>query len=292
MTWNQKITTFYNTNKGIIWLVVIALILYTVYSPTNVFTAISTGDSGRYEMMGAPKMMMGRAPQASEPAAYPEEEKRIMKTAHMNMESEKEDYERAKGGIESTVTANKGFYVSQNEYKTVYGDITYRTYAATIKVPVQAFEATLDQLKKVAELKQLTMEASDLTSQYHDTQTELATQQSLKKRVEELLKKAEKIEDIIRLEEKLSEYQQRIDNIQKQLINMERQTDYSAISVTLEEKHEIKESLYEFTGVRDLVRNIVKSLDSILVTLTTLSGWIIVALLAWGGYRIYHRKRG
>ncbi|MBI5398368.1 DUF4349 domain-containing protein [Candidatus Woesearchaeota archaeon] len=314
--WNMRVTDFYNANKGLIWIAVIVLVLFYVFGTSNSvpFRPSESFGDGFSEgaqagavrqafggVMGAQsKVMMADAnleqypspippPYPGDESGYvPGADKKIRKTGWLALEVEKDQYESAKNKIETIIGQNKGFYISKNEYKTAVGDaLTYRTYQTVLKVPVEAFDATISELKNAAEVKNLNIDASDLTSQYYDIKSDLETQKQLKKRVEELLNKAEKIEDIIRLEEKLSEYTQRIDNIQKQLVNIDRQTDYSTITVTLEEKHEVKESFYEFTGLRELVRNVVQSFDSIVVTLSNLIGWIVLALLVFGGYRLY-----
>ncbi|MBI4739081.1 DUF4349 domain-containing protein [Candidatus Woesearchaeota archaeon] len=323
-TWNKRLTDFYNTNKGLIWIAAIVLTLFYLFGSNSVAPfGLSESFDGAFAdrapamasrqafggaMMGAPsKAMMTEMTSGAEyesypspiPPPYPGDEagyvpgadKKIRKTGWVQLEVNKESYETSKSKIELLIGANKGFYISKNEYKTSIGDdLVYRTYSISLKVPVELFDKMISELKEVAEVENINVDASDLTSQYADIKSDLETQKQLKKRVEELLNKAEKIEDIIKLEEKLSEYTQRIDNIQKQLVNIDRQTDYSTITVTLEEKHEVKESFYEFTGLRELVRNVVQSFDSIIVTLSNLIGWIVLALLAFGGYRLYKTR--
>jgi hypothetical protein len=319
--WNERVTDFYARNRGMIWIVAILLVLFYLFGNSGslpvpyaadydvgyaqgggmmaVRNAVAGVASAPAKMMYAEsdgvaydEMMMYPRPYPAEEPGYVEgEEAKVRKTAWMQLEVEKEDYEEAKDSIEAIITSSKGFYVSKNEYKNYYDDSSYKTYTTSIKVPVESFESAMLQLKKVAEIKNMNIDASDLTSQYHDTKAELESKKALKARVEELLKKADRIEDIIRLEEKISEYQQQIDYIEKRLTNIERQTDYSTITVTLEEKHEIKESFYEFTGLRQLVRNMVRSFDRIIVTFSNLIGWIVLGLLVWGGYRLYKRKK-
>ena len=314
---------FYQRHKSVIWTIIGLVAFYIVWngfiqpsmggafgsSPASQDSYRESGTRGfGMSKMAFPSQMRASSPPmvesvseegspslpyapSVESSSAPDEEKRIRKAGYLNLEVEKDRYDQAKSSIEGVMNANKGFYTAKKEQKQNYREVEFRTYFTTIRVPVDRFDAAVDQLKGVASLKSLNVDATDVTNQFHDLKMEMVSQLALMGRVEDLLKRAEKMEDIIKIEEKLSQYQQRVDEIKKQITNLARQTDYSTIEVSLEEEHEVKESFYAFTGARELVKNVVQSFDSVVVMFTALSGWIVVALIIWGVYRWWNRTK-
>lgn len=221
----------------------------------------------------------------------PNVDKKIQKTAYLNLEVEKSDYNSAKKKINAALNNYNGFYVSQNEAKETYNNADYRTYFISIKFPKDKFDQAVNELKAVGELKNLSIDASDLTSQYYDTKGYLDSNIAVKNRIQKLLDQTTNITDIINIEQKLADLQRQIDSYQSQLTNIDRQTDYSQISVTLKEKRGYVESVYEMTKLRDLFRNSVRSFDNVFVLVSNLIGYAILFLIVWGAYKLIKKFR-
>ncbi len=217
---------------------------------------------------------------------YPEEERMLRKTANVELEVKREDYGNAKLALEGMTTKYDGYYTNKNERKITYGDNEYRVYTMTIKVPVDQFEDAVDEIKTIANLEGVNVNAYDMTTQYYDVKTYLDNYQKEKEKLDELYDMAEEIEDLIAIQERLTEVQRQIDRYQAQLDNIERQTDYSSIYVTLSEERDVVEGFYEMTGLRELWRNIVMSFDNVFVFISRLIGWVIIGLLILGGIKI------
>lgn len=231
------------------------------------------------------------APVSNEAEYYADGEKKIEKTANIQIEVEGEEYTGAVKELKDIIDRNKGFYTYENEYKSYYADKEYRTYYITLKVPFDNFEAAAEQLKLIGDVKNYNAYSNDLTTQYMDTKAYLESYQKEKARIEELLGKAEKIEDIIKVEEKLTELQRTIDSYQMQLKNIERVTDYSQITVSIQEKKPVSEAIYQMTGMKTLLRNIIRSFDTLFTFISHIIGWVIGILVVYGIYKWVKRKR-
>ena len=234
-------------------------------------------------------MAKSYAPSA-EIAASDYQDRRISYNANVNLETEKSQYDSKKSMLSGIPDKYAGYYTYQNEYKSEYNNIEYRSFSITIKVPVKSYNEVIEEIKKVADVKSLNVYASDMTNEFTDAKAYLDSYKKEKDKIEALLDKATTVEDIIKIEDKLTDLQQKIDNYQQQITNIERQTDYAQISVSLEEKRPISETFYQWTGIREHLRNIVSGFDNILVLISSWLAWIIVIGLGWIVYSAVKRK--
>lgn len=244
----------------------------------------------------APSVSSARSKAGYEEAAYDmdltgisEQDRKIKKNARLSLETKKENYDNSIIEIKQVYENNGGYYTNIDESKYRYNEIDYRTYRITFKVPFDNFENTVNELKDVAEVKSVNVDSTDLTTQYMDVKGYLDSYTKEKDKVEKLLEKAEEIEDIIKIQERLTELQRLIDSYTQQLKNIERVTDYSEISVTLEEKRPISEEFIRWTGARELLRNFLGAFDNFIVLISKTLGWLIILGLLWIGYKGFNK---
>jgi hypothetical protein len=307
MSFSNKIKEFYSSKKEFLWLVVIVLVLFSVASNFGGSSFKSVGgyaeSSEMMAMNDAPRMMKSASfasegmaadmhmpqPELYEQAPVEDEERKIRKTANMQLEVEKTAYESAKAAINVVIDSNSGFYTSKNENKHNWYDSHYKTYNIAFKVPKDGFEETIESLRAIGEVKNLNVDSYDMTTQYQDIQADLDSKEKVKARVAELLVKAEDIKDVITIEEKLANLQREIDNYNKRLTNIDRQTDYSTISVQITEKHDVKDTFYEMTPVKEHLENVIISFDDLFSFLSRTVAFIIGILVLFGLYKGYKR---
>ncbi len=113
----------------------------------------------------------------------------------------------------------------------------------TIKVPNSYFDVLLDSISRVSiftEFENITTQ--DITEEYLDLESRLATKQEVKKRYVEILRKnAKTVEDILATEEKLRILQEEIEAAQGRLKYLSNKVSYSTVQVDLFETVEYKE---------------------------------------------------
>lgn len=281
----MNISKFIENNKGIVIILLIILALMFLGNSRSpapmMMKSTSHAESATYDS-GMRSLSSGVALDKN----YASGEK-IRKTANLNLEVEKSDYENTKSKVDALIEG--GLYTNKNEYKSNYGNREYKNYRITIKVPVSQYSMILSQLKEMGNVKSFSESANDLTTQYKDIEAYLSSYKKEKAKVEELLDKTEDIQDIIVIENKLSELQRNIDSYQKQLINIDRQVNYGTIYFSMSEKVSASQIILQWTGLTDHLRNIVNGVDSVLVFITSSLGWIVFILLMYGGYKFFKR---
>jgi len=119
----------------------------------------------------------------------------------------------------------------------------------TIKVPNANFDSLLDSIASVAiftEFENITTQ--DVTEEFLDLESRLATKQEVKERYEDILRKnAKTVEDILATEEKLRILQEEIEAAQGRLKYLSNKVSYSTVQVDLFESVAYKEEPASYT---------------------------------------------
>ena len=119
------------------------------------------------------------------------------------------DFEKSAADIEK-MTAEAGGYI---ESSGTYGDTGSRSANYTLRVPQEKFEQFYAQLGENMHVVSRSRSSEDVTEQYTDIETRLATLQTKHERLLSLLEKADKMEDIIALENALADCEYEIDSL-------------------------------------------------------------------------------
>ena len=126
-----------------------------------------------------------------------------------NLTLETQDFEKSAADIEK-MTAEAGGYI---ESSGTYGDTGSRSANYTLRVPQEKFEQFYAQLGENMHVVSRSRSSEDVTEQYTDIETRLATLQTKHERLLSLLEKADKMEDIISLENALADCEYEIDSL-------------------------------------------------------------------------------
>jgi len=131
-------------------------------------------------------------------------------------------------------------YVSDLRYEN---NLYQKENRFTLKVPQQNFDAVMDSISSVVEFVEYeNITTKDVTEEYIDLQSRLATKLEVKKRYEEVLRKnARTVEDILNTEERLRVLQEEIEAAQGRLKYLTSKVAYSTIQIDLYETVEYTE---------------------------------------------------
>ena len=154
---------------------------------------------------------------------------KIIKSASVKFKVK--EVESASKEIQNMVFAYKG-YISDQRFQNDLYQIENRF---TIKVPQNHFVVLLDSLTSVAEfVDYVNITSEDVTEEYVDIQSRLATKLEVKQRYEEILRKhAKTVEDVLVAEEKLSVIQEEIEASEGRLKYLTNKVSFSTIQVDL-----------------------------------------------------------
>ena len=132
---------------------------------------------------------------------------KLILNADLSLETQ--DFEKSAADIEK-MTAEAGGYI---ESSGTYGDTGSRSANYTLRVPQEKFEQFYAQLGENMHVVSRSRSSEDVTEQYTDIETRLATLQTKHECLLSLLEKADKMEDIISLENALADCEYEIDSL-------------------------------------------------------------------------------
>lgn len=169
-------------------------------------------------------------------AADPLSERKIIKT--MRISAETKAFDNATVAIEALCT-QLGGYIESSSFSG--GSIRYssavvaRSASYTLRIPAEeldSFRAGMDgEINVVSENTGL----SDITDQYFDVDTRLATLKTEEERLLAMLEKATELEYLITLESRLSEIRYQIESYTGTLRRYDSQVAYSTVYLNLDE---------------------------------------------------------
>ena len=141
------------------------------------------------------------------------------------------DFDAASPDLEK-LTAETGGYI---ESSSLSGDKGSRSAYYTLRIPQEKFETFYAQLGDRAHVVYSSRSSEDITEQYTDIETRLATLQTKHERLLALLDQAGKMEDIISLENALADCEYEIDSLTGSKRHYDDLVGFSTFYVDLEE---------------------------------------------------------
>ncbi|PIN87028.1 hypothetical protein COV19_01770 [Candidatus Woesearchaeota archaeon CG10_big_fil_rev_8_21_14_0_10_44_13] len=211
----------------------------------------------------------------------PEEtDRKITKTAYLSTETERGEFQDADSKLKAIIKSSDSFLLNENVNK--YGE-SWRSYYSgsySIKVETGKYDSIITQLKEIGEVQSFSESADDITGQYTDLQTQLATEQERLKRYREMYAEAEKVEDKININDRIFNQETTVKYLEKAIKNADQRVDYSTIQFTITEKQSGFMQM-EFVKLSELITNFVNSLSSLLAFVFSVLPWAIAILVGW-----------
>ena len=164
-----------------------------------------------------------------------------MVTRRADIRVEVEKIDDAKKSLDTLVKGNGGHIVRANLYEN--------RYSASVKVPADKLDSTLDGISKLGEKKSLSISQEDVTNQFVDNEARLKSLILFRDKMQNLLNQTTKIEEILRIEREIGRVQTEIDSIQGRLKYLKDAVALSPIEITFEEKRVYGPLGYMFNGI-------------------------------------------
>ena len=132
--------------------------------------------------------------------------------------------------------------VSGANYHSIQrGLVSYRYAHFQIRVPVEQLNAMTARLNTLGNITHQSSNATNITSQFVDTETRLNTLRVQEERLLAMLSKAEDIPDLITIESSIANVRYQIESLTSTLTNWQRQVDYSVLTLNINEVEEYQE---------------------------------------------------
>jgi hypothetical protein len=157
---------------------------------------------------------------------------RIVRTATVELEVDEGRLNDTINRATAVVTGSKGLYVGSStsvpEDGPASGQVTFR-------VPVDAFEPVLSDLKALGTYRGEQSSTDDVTNQFIDLNGQLAAWRAQERVYLRLLGRAKSVADVIAVQNQLQQVQSNIERLQGQVDHLEDQSSYSTIVLQLTE---------------------------------------------------------
>ena len=157
---------------------------------------------------------------------------RIVRTATVELEVGEDRLNDTINRATDVVTRAKGIYVGSST--SVPGDDA-ASGQVSFRVPVDAFEPVLRELKGLGTYRGEQPSTEDVTNQYVDLNGQLAAWRAQERVYLRLLDRAKSIADVIAVQNQLQQVQSNIERLQGQLNHLEDQSSFSTIVLHLSE---------------------------------------------------------
>jgi hypothetical protein len=157
---------------------------------------------------------------------------RIVRTATVDLEVGKDRLNDTINRATDVVTRAKGIYVGSSTSvpagEPASGQVTFR-------IPVDAFEAVLRELKALGTYRGERSSTEDVTNQYVDLNAQLVAWRAQERVYLRLLDRARSVADVIAVQNQLQQVQSNIERLQGQVDHLEDQSSFSTIVLQLSE---------------------------------------------------------
>jgi hypothetical protein len=181
-----------------------------------------------------------------------EADARVIKTA--DLELGVDGVAEKTNQVAELANAKGGFVESSTVVEDKAG---YKTGYITVRVPVEKFDEAVSAIKDLA----VRVNGRDVTEQYTDLEARLRSAQAQEEQYLTILEKADTVQDILAVQQYLQNVRYEIESLQGQINSLGNQTDYSTISVTLNEEVRLQVPAEKF----DLGRDIKTALQSVVL---------------------------
>jgi len=124
-----------------------------------------------------------------------------------------------------------------------FGWDEYRYAYFSIRVPKEQLNAMTANIRTLGNVTHESSNATNITSQFYDTQSRLNSLIVQESRLLDMLATAEDVPDLILIEERLSNVRYQVESLTTTLNNWQSQVDYSTLTVNIREVEEFTEQV-------------------------------------------------
>jgi hypothetical protein len=220
------------------------------------------------------------------------ESREIIYTGEMTVEVD--DVLQSAKSIEELIETSKGFLGSRTSNTDAQGNTST---IISMRVPAATFDAVVEQLRTLGEVRSERINAEDVTKQALDLEARLKNLRREEGVIAELFRREGKIEAILQVERELARVRGEIEQGESSLRYLRENVRFSTITVTLNPKptkvaQKIEEwsAAYHVQGAWKALVAIVRGLITVLIYTLIVGGpFVGMGLLIWWAIRARRR---
>ena len=177
--------------------------------------------------------------------------------------------------IEDKAEKLGGYLVESQMY--LEGDENF-TATLTVRIPEANFNQFLAEVEKLAiKVQQRNVRGSDVSEEYVDLESRLASKQAVEKRLLEFMQKAETTEDLLKISTDLARVQEEIETITGRLKFLDNRIAFSTVTLSLSE-NKIKVPELENSDLNTWEKTKKQFITSVNFILAASSGAVVVLI--------------
>jgi hypothetical protein len=218
------------------------------------------------------------APKPPEPRQQAPDDRKIIRNGSLTLEVD--SFDATQKQVEQAAQELGGYVGDVNREKLANGKIHG---TITVRVPADKFDAAVERLRALGDLKNQNVTASDVTKAYFDLQGRLANAVKLQERLRELIKKeGAAVKDLLEVEKELGRVSGQIEQMTGELKFYDNQVSFSMLTLTIAEKDIALPAEYVETQaavVRVVAKDIDAAFDGALKVVTGAAGQLLESKL-------------
>lgn len=178
-------------------------------------------------------------PEIPQPAA----QRRVIRNSDIAVDTL--HFDETVSDLERIVAINGGFIETSAQRVSTRDGRDFWNAEFTIRVPVDRFDHTNQELTELGQTTRFTTNSEDVTMLFLDLQSRLSIREEEERRVEAMRDAAENLQDVLALERQLSDLRVVVDRYRRRMTEIDRLASFSTIRMNVREVEEATEYIAE-----------------------------------------------
>ncbi len=195
--------------------------------------------------------------------------RKLIKEISLTVETK--DYDNYIEGLRNNVNSSGGYIEFSNESS----DSKFRCFTATIRIPVEKTDGFTEVVCNNVTVKSRSESIRDVTDEYVDVEARLKVYKAEEESLIDIMKQTKNVTDLLSVKQRLADVRAQIESYTARLKNLENQTEYSTITLTVDEVEREVETEGYWSNVWN---NIVNGFENVGTIITTFFAFIISAI--------------
>lgn len=187
--------------------------------------------------------------------------RKLIKEISLSVETK--DYDNYIAGLRNNVASSGGYIETSNESN----NSEFRSFTATIRIPVGKTDSFTEFASDNVTVKRRSESVEDVTEEYVDIEARIKVYKAEEESLIEIMKQAGNVTDLLSVKERLADVRAQIESYTAQLKSLENQTDYSTITLTVDEVEREVETEGYWSKIWNNIINGFKNVGKIITSL-------------------------
>jgi len=220
---------------------------------------------------------------------------KIIKSAVLSIEIGKGTFDDSMVKITKIAESSGGYVSSTESYSNAEGKIT--SGRILIRIPSEKFDISINEIKKIGELKSINISGQDVTQEYVDLESRLKNYEAQEKVLLDLMNKSTSVKDSIEVQKELSNVQGEIEVIKGRMNYLNNMVSFSTIEITIAEPNVAPpvQGGGFLNAVKRGAETAIKVLNGLAFFIITISPLIVLAgivlIIVWASIRARNKRR-